>query len=50
MNKKENLEKKLISNRELLISLTTKKENLERTISNLEHKIANQEFSLKNLK
>ena len=46
---KENLEKKLASNKELLDKLLKKKENLEMTIRNLENKIANQEHCLRNI-
>ena len=46
---KENLEKKLETNKELLDKLLKKKENLEMTIRNLENKIANQEHCLRNI-
>lgn len=46
---KENLVKKLESNKELLAKLLEKRENLELTIRNLENKIANQEHCLRNI-
>ena len=50
MNNVENLVKNLDRNRELLGNLKRKEENLRRQIQQLENKISNQEFNLKNIK
>lgn len=47
---KINLELKLQSNKDLLKSLINKRDNIERNIINLEHKIINQETTLQTLK
>lgn len=47
---KVNLELKLQSNKDLLKSLINKRDNIERNIINLEHKINNQETMLQTLK
>lgn len=49
MSKIENLRKNLVRNKELLENLKVKEENLKRQIWQLENKISNQEFNLKNL-
>jgi phage shock protein A len=46
---KEKLQNKISKNEEILKDLISKKENLERQISNLENKIRNQKFALDHL-
>jgi cell division protein FtsB len=46
---KENLTAKIELNRKKLIELRTKRDNLEREISNLERKLDNQIHALRNL-
>lgn len=45
MKKEMTLEEKITNNESILKQLIVKKENLERQISNLEHKIENQKFA-----
>jgi cell division protein FtsB len=49
INMKENLTAKIELNRKKLIELRTKRDNLEREISNLERKLDNQIHALRNL-
>lgn len=50
MNSTENLRNNLERNKELLLNLKRKEENLRHQIQQLENKISNQEFNLKNIK